>query len=67
MKDITIESGMQALTPFSPQKKGGWKVLRVLFVRCCKRRLQKLISCKMRQTIQLSSWLQAGQEICMRL
>jgi len=23
MKDITIESGMQALTPFSPQKKGG--------------------------------------------
>ena len=23
MKDITIESGMQALTPFSPQKKAG--------------------------------------------
>ena len=23
MKDITIESGMQALMPFSPQKKGG--------------------------------------------
>ena len=23
MKDITIESGMRALTPFSPQKKGG--------------------------------------------
>ena len=23
MKDITIESGMQSLTPFSPEKKGG--------------------------------------------
>ena len=23
MKEITIESGMQSLTPFSPQKKGG--------------------------------------------